>query len=154
MPRDSELQHKDTRLCTSGWNSFYISVWAGLFPPTSWTNLASWEKGHHYFLWRQWNGCIFHCVKLVMIHDFKLWQRSRYSDQATGSTTAELWFDTRQGQEIFLSFKASRRPLGATRPPIQWVRRTSSIAEIRNEWSYTFTSPSGFMACTERTLTC
>jgi hypothetical protein len=34
----------------------------------------------------------------------------------------ESWFDSRQGQEIFLLSTASRKALGSTQPPIQWVR--------------------------------
>jgi hypothetical protein len=33
----------------------------------------------------------------------------------------ELRFDSQLGQQIFLSFKASRTTLGATQPHIQWV---------------------------------
>ena len=40
-----------------------------------------------------------------------------------GWTTEELWFDSWQGQEIFLLSKFCQRALGPTQPPIQWAKK-------------------------------
>jgi hypothetical protein len=61
----------------------------------------------------------------------------------------------------FLFVIASKPALGHTQPPIQWVPGDNSpglkregceatthfSAEVKNEWSYTFTYPYIFMAC-------
>jgi hypothetical protein len=73
-----------------------------------------------------------------------------------------LIFDSRQGQEIFISSTASISALGPSQPPIQWVpgslssgakglgreadHSPISSAEVRNKWIYTSTFPYVFMA--------
>jgi hypothetical protein len=65
----------------------------------------------------------------------------RYSDELQAGWR---WFDSRQGQEIFLFPITSRPVLGPTQPPIQWVpgalspglkrpgREALSGAEVKN----------------------
>jgi hypothetical protein len=66
-------------------------------------------------------------------------------------------FDSRRGLGIFLFTTVSRTALGPTQPHNQWVPEALSLgvkrprreadhspsfsAEVKNEWSYTFTSP-------------
>jgi hypothetical protein len=66
-------------------------------------------------------------------------------------------FESRQGLGIFLPTTVSRRALGPTQPPIQWVTGALSVgvkwpgheadhspppsAEVKNAWSYTSTPP-------------
>ena len=45
----------------------------------------------------------------------------RYSNQDTGWTPEESWFDFLPGQEIYLFSKVSRQVLGHIRHPIYWV---------------------------------
>jgi hypothetical protein len=68
-----------------------------------------------------------------------------------------LGFDSRRGLAIFLFTTASRTALGPTQPLIQWVlgalflgverlgreadHSPPSGAEVKNAWSFTFTSP-------------
>jgi hypothetical protein len=75
----------------------------------------------------------------------------------TGWTAEKSGFDLRLVQEIHLSSTASRAALGPTQSPIQWLMGALSLgikrlgrevdhsppssAEIKNEWSYTYTSP-------------
>jgi hypothetical protein len=58
-----------------------------------------------------------------------------------------MWFDFRQGQEIFFCSKMPRLALGSTPPPIQWVPEVkgpeheadhspSFTAKVNNEWIY------------------
>jgi hypothetical protein len=81
---------------------------------------------------------------------------------AMGWTIVVLGFDSQWGPGIFLFTSASRRALGPTRPPIQWVPGALSLevkrlgreadhsppssAEVKNAWSYTFTPQYVFMA--------
>jgi hypothetical protein len=69
----------------------------------------------------------------------------------------ERGFESRHGLEIFLFTTASRRSLGSTQPPIQWIpgalslgvkrpRREAdhslpSSAEVKNAWNFTSTTP-------------
>jgi len=46
---------------------------------------------------------------------------------ATGWTTQESLFDSRQGMEIFLFSKESSLALGPTDPPVQWVLGDMSL---------------------------
>jgi hypothetical protein len=73
----------------------------------------------------------------------------------TGWTIGVLGFDSRWGLGIFLFTTVSRRALGTTQPPIQWVQGVLSLgvkrpgreaghsppssAEVKNTWSYTST---------------
>jgi hypothetical protein len=43
---------------------------------------------------------------------------SRYSDWATDWTSEESWFDSRQGQYIFLYFIAPGRAVGSRQPAV------------------------------------
>jgi hypothetical protein len=94
---------------------------------------------------------------------------SRYSDYATDWTSEEPCFDSRLVQEIYLLSKATRPVLGPTQPLIQRTagalsqgvklpgrkgdHSPPSSAEVKNEWSYNFTYPYAFMACTCTNLT-
>jgi hypothetical protein len=81
---------------------------------------------------------------------------SKYSPQQRW-TIGVLEFDSRRGLENFLFTTVSRRALGPTQPPIQWVPGALSLgvqqlgheadhsppscAEVKNAWSYTSTPP-------------
>ena len=83
-------------------------------------------------------------------------------------TTEELWFNAQQGEEIYLFSKACRTSVGPTQLPIQrvlealcwqqsvWnVKLTANLqlsTELKNEQSYSSTSPHAFMVHTGKTL--
>jgi hypothetical protein len=70
-------------------------------------------------------------------------------------------------QKLFLLTNVSSLSMWLTQPPIQWAPRCflgkqneqgciadhypPSGAEVKSEWSYTFTPPHAFMACTRAT---
>jgi hypothetical protein len=83
---------------------------------------------------------------------------SRSSDSALGWTTEELWFDSESG---FRYFKGSSPALEYGRTRIRWLQRAlyleceadhSPSVEVKNGWSYTFTSPHAFILCTGTAL--
>jgi hypothetical protein len=68
------------------------------------------------------------------------------------------WFDSWQGQGIFLFTTTSRMALGPNQPSIQQVLGALSLghqadhsppssAKVKNVWSYTSTPPTSIMAC-------
>jgi len=61
---------------------------------------------------------------------------SRYSDWATGWMFEELWFDSQQGQEIFLFSATSRMGLEPTHSSLQWELGTllSGIMRAGHGW--------------------
>jgi hypothetical protein len=58
-----------------------------------------------------------------------------------GWTIRVQGFDSWQGLGIFLFTTMSRKALGPTQPPIQWVVEALSLAGVKNAWSYTSTPP-------------
>jgi hypothetical protein len=62
---------------------------------------------------------------------------SWYSDKLRAG---QLWFDSRQGQEIFLYRTVSRKALGPTQPPIQLVPRALSPG-VKRPWREADHSP-------------
>lgn len=80
---------------------------------------------------------------------------SRYGNYATGWITEESWFDSRQGQVIFL-FSSVQTGSGAHSASCQWapgVKRpaheadhsSTSSVEVKKEWSCTWTPAYAFM---------
>jgi hypothetical protein len=76
--------------------------------------------------------------------------------------TAELWFDSRQRQEIFPTPRASKSALGPIQPSIQWVPHVipkmlkqlgheDLVPRLRIGGAQPY-SPSAFMECTETAL--
>jgi hypothetical protein len=57
--------------------------------------------------------------------------RSRYSNCSMSWVTHRFGFVSRQGQEIFLFYIASRLTLGPTQPLVQCVRATSNLTLYR-----------------------
>ena len=91
---------------------------------------------------------------------------SWYSSEAMGWIFKDLWFNSWQGQEIFLFYKMFRPPLLPAWHPIQLVLGAFSLEEnnrgmqlsdiisgtnVKNRWN-TNTSPCVFMVCTGTTL--
>jgi hypothetical protein len=76
--------------------------------------------------------------------------------------TEESWFVSRKGKVVFSFSDPANWHMGPTHPPVQyfggavypWVnghdlkRKSPYVAEVKNEWSYTFTSTYGFMTYT------
>jgi hypothetical protein len=84
--------------------------------------------------------------------------------------TKESWFDSGQGQAIFLFSRTSRLAVGLIQPLTQWVLealspRTGyeddhsppSSAKVKNKWSYASSPPyavMGFIETTSPLLSC
>jgi hypothetical protein len=92
-------------------------------------------------------------VELISLVNVKLFLKSRESSVSISLDYVldDLGFDYRRGLGIFLFTAASRKALGSTQPPIQWVPGALSLvikrpgreadhsppssAEVRNAWS-------------------
>lgn len=85
-------------------------------------------------------------------------QLSRYSEKSRGWTTEELWFNTRQGKNIFVCSKMFTPSLGPTHPlfscylglftrlkhPRSEVNHSlthQTNAQLKNKWNYTSALP-------------
>jgi len=67
--------------------------------------------------------------------------------------TEKSWFVFRKGKVIFSFPDSANWHRGHTHPTVQYFggavyvkRKSPYVAEVKNEWSYTFTSTYGFMA--------
>ena len=87
---------------------------------------------------------------------------SRYRNYTTSWITEESWFDSRQGQEMFL-LSSIQPGCGAHTSSCQWapnVQRqvyeadhsSTAVVEVKNYWSYTFPPPFALVTCTGTTL--
>jgi hypothetical protein len=67
----------------------------------------------------------------------------RYSECAVDCTTKKLWFESRKElvQTASTAHHASSIPLTVKRPWRKANRSYQSIAEVKNRWTYTSTSP-------------
>jgi hypothetical protein len=93
-----------------------------------------------------------------------IWMHYSLSQQAQSYWRCLFWlhwsrFDSRQEHQTYLSSKTSRQALKPTQPPIPWAMEAlclgvklpgheadhslKSIAQIKNEWSYTSNPPTG-----------